>query len=92
MRPLPAPRSPLSFRTARSSICAIMARPKEFHVDEALQSALEVSWRKGYAATSMQDLVAAMGIQKASLYATFGDKHQLYLTALRRLTGPATEN
>lgn len=61
-----------------------MARPKEFDVDEALQSALEVFWRKGYAATSMQDLVAAMGIQKASLYATFGDKHQLYLTALRR--------
>ena len=61
-----------------------MARPKEFDVDEALQSALEVFWRKGYAATSMQDLVAGMGIQKASLYATFGDKHQLYLTALRR--------
>lgn len=61
-----------------------MARPKEFDVDEALQSALEVFWRKGYEATSMQDLVAGMGIQKASLYATFGDKHSLYLTALRR--------
>lgn len=61
-----------------------MARPKEFDVDEALQSALEVFWRKGYEATSMQDLVAAMGIQKASLYGTFGDKHSLYLSALRR--------
>jgi TetR/AcrR family transcriptional repressor of nem operon len=61
-----------------------MARPREFDVDEALQRALEVFWQQGFAATSMQDLVAAMGIQKASLYATFGDKHTLYTTALRR--------
>lgn len=61
-----------------------MARPREFDVDEALQRALEVFWRKGYAATSLQDLVAAMRIQKASLYAAFGDKHALYLAALRR--------
>ena len=62
----------------------VMARPREFDVDEALQRALEVFWQQGFAATSMQDLVAAMGIQKASLYATFGDKHTLYTTALRR--------
>lgn len=61
-----------------------MARPREFDVDDALQRALEVFWQKGYAATSMQDLVAAMRIQKASLYAAFGDKHSLYLAALRR--------
>ncbi len=61
-----------------------MARPKEFDVDDALQSALEVFWQRGYDATSLQHLVAAMGIQKASLYATFGDKHSLYLAALRR--------
>ena len=61
-----------------------MARPREFDVDEALQSALEVFWQKGFEATSMQDLVAAMGIQKASLYGTFGDKHSLYMAALRR--------
>ncbi len=61
-----------------------MARPREFDVADALQDALEVFWRKGYEATSMQDLVAAMGIQKASLYAAFGDKHALYRAALRR--------
>lgn len=61
-----------------------MARPKEFDVDDALQQALEVFWRKGYEATSVQDLVAAMGIQKASLYGTFGDKHSLYMKALQR--------
>ena len=61
-----------------------MARPKEFDVDDALQQALELFWRKGYEATSVQDLVAAMGIQKASLYGTFGDKHSLYMKALQR--------
>ncbi len=60
-----------------------MARPKEFDVDVALRSALEVFWQKGYEATSMQNLVAAMGIQKASLYGTYGDKHELYVQALR---------
>ena len=60
-----------------------MARPKEFDVDAALQQALQVFWQKGYEATSMQDLVDAMGIQKASLYATYGDKHSLYMQALR---------
>ncbi len=60
-----------------------MARPKEFDVDDALASALQLFWQKGFEATSMQDLVDAMGIQKASLYGTFGDKHSLYTAALR---------
>lgn len=61
-----------------------MARPKEFDVDTALESALGVFWEKGFEATSIQDLVAAMGINKASLYGTYGDKNALYLAALRR--------
>jgi TetR/AcrR family transcriptional repressor of nem operon len=60
-----------------------MARPKEFDVDAALERALDVFWRAGYSATSVDDLVAAMGIGRASLYATFGDKRELYLAALR---------
>ncbi|MCA8966050.1 MAG: TetR/AcrR family transcriptional regulator [Planctomycetes bacterium] len=59
-----------------------MARPKEFDVDDALGHALEVFWQKGYDATSVCDLVDAMGIQRASIYGTFGDKHSLYLQAL----------
>ncbi|MGW2030110.1 TetR/AcrR family transcriptional regulator [Streptomyces sp. NPDC001761] len=61
-----------------------MARPKEFDPDAALQSALELFWRRGYEATSMADLVGHLGIGKASLYATFGSKHELYLRALDR--------
>ncbi|MFF4396709.1 TetR/AcrR family transcriptional regulator [Streptomyces sp. NPDC001480] len=61
-----------------------MARTKEFDPDAALQSALELFWRQGYEATSMSDLVAHLGIGRASLYATFGSKHELYLKALDR--------
>ena len=61
-----------------------MARTKEFDPDSALQSALELFWRRGYEATSMSDLVEHLGIGRASLYATFGGKHDLYLAAMDR--------
>ncbi|MEV0442089.1 TetR family transcriptional regulator [Streptomyces spectabilis] len=61
-----------------------MARTKEFDPDAALQAALELFWSKGYEATSMADLVAHLGVGRASLYATFGNKHELYLKALDR--------
>ncbi|MFG2646853.1 TetR/AcrR family transcriptional regulator [Streptomyces sp. NPDC048436] len=64
-----------------------MARTKEFDPDAALQSALELFWRRGYEATSMADLVEALGIGRASIYATFGNKHELYLKALERYAG-----
>lgn len=61
-----------------------MARTKEFDPDAALQSALELFWRRGYEATSMTDLVEHLGVGRASIYATFGNKHELYLKALDR--------
>lgn len=61
-----------------------MARPKEFDREEALRRAIPVFWEKGFAGTSTDDLVRAMGIGRQSLYDTFGDKRQLYLTALRK--------
>ncbi|MER7485488.1 TetR/AcrR family transcriptional regulator [Streptomyces sp. NPDC126497] len=61
-----------------------MARTKEFDPEAALQSALELFWRRGYEATSMADLVEHLGIGRASIYATFGNKHELYLKALDR--------
>ena len=41
-------------------------------------------WRKGYGATSLQDLVGAMGLSRSSFYQAFGSKHQLFLTCLER--------
>jgi TetR/AcrR family transcriptional repressor of nem operon len=61
-----------------------MARRKEFDSEEALQKAMEVFWSRGYEAASIQDLVRHMGINRQSLYDTFGDKHALYLKALDR--------
>ncbi|WP_181771529.1 TetR/AcrR family transcriptional regulator [Amycolatopsis pittospori] len=61
-----------------------MSRVKEFDVDAACEAALALFWRQGYEATSVSDLVAELGIGKASLYATFGTKHELYLKALNR--------
>ncbi|MEM8832090.1 MAG: TetR/AcrR family transcriptional regulator [Cyanobacteria bacterium P01_G01_bin.19] len=52
---------------------------KQFDRAEVLAKAMEVFWRKGYEATSIQDLLDAMGIGRGSLYSTFGDKEQLFL-------------
>ncbi|TDC53047.1 TetR/AcrR family transcriptional regulator [Actinomadura sp. KC345] len=61
-----------------------MARTKEFDPDAALQRALELFWERGYEATSMADLVGDLGVARASIYATFGGKHELYVKALER--------
>lgn len=61
-------------------------RPKSFDRDQALDAALGVFWAKGYGATAVADLTESMGIGRQSLYDTFGDKHALFLEALRRYT------
>lgn len=61
-----------------------MSRPKTFNPDDALEKAMQVFWHKGYEATSMEDLLSAMGLNRGSLYATFGDKRELFLKALDR--------
>lgn len=62
-------------------------RRRTFDIDEALDRALAVFWRDGFQGASLTDLTAAMGINKPSLYAAFGDKEQLYLKALERYAG-----
>ena len=61
-----------------------MARHKEFEREEVLDKAMDLFWRQGYEATSIQDLVNCMGINRGSLYDTFGGKHKLFLAALER--------
>jgi TetR/AcrR family transcriptional repressor of nem operon len=62
-----------------------MARPREFDTDAALDGAIGVFREHGFEGSSAQMLVDAMGIGRQSLYATFGDKWQLYRSAERRL-------
>ena len=59
-------------------------RPKEFDQDAVADAAMRVFWRRGYAATSIQDLVDGTGLSRSSLYNAFDSKHGLYLLALRR--------
>lgn len=61
-----------------------MPRPREFDPDDVLDKAMRLFWEKGYLGTSVQDLVDRTGINRASLYAVFGDKHSLFLKALAR--------
>lgn len=61
-----------------------MARPREFDEEVVLQKAMELFWERGYQATSTADLVEHLGIGRASMYATFGSKHELFLKALDR--------
>jgi TetR/AcrR family transcriptional repressor of nem operon len=61
-----------------------MARPRTFEETAALDAAIGCFWRRGYEATSVRDLAAAMGISGTSLYNTFEDKHALFVRALER--------
>jgi TetR/AcrR family transcriptional repressor of nem operon len=63
-----------------------MVRQREFDTDKALEAAMQTFWDKGFEATSLSDLTTSMGIQRPSLYAAFGDKKELFETALRRYT------
>ncbi len=56
---------------------------KNFNVTEVLDKAMQTFWACGYEATSMQDLVDCTGVNRGSLYATYGDKRSLFLAALR---------
>ena len=85
--------SPLRYPHARES-CGLMlfwtvqsrtmARPREFDADDALERATRLFWSKGFEQTSLDDLCAATGLGRSSLYAAFGDKRALYLKALAR--------
>ncbi|GAA3407378.1 TetR/AcrR family transcriptional regulator [Paenibacillus hodogayensis] len=63
-----------------------MVRRREFDVEQALDAAMQLFWEKGYEAASLSDLTSAMGIQRPSLYAAFGDKQGLFEAALRKYT------
>jgi TetR/AcrR family transcriptional repressor of nem operon len=60
-----------------------VGRPREFDEEQVLAAAMGAFWRKGFEATSLVDLTEATSLNKASLYRVFGDKHQLFMAALK---------
>jgi AcrR family transcriptional regulator len=67
-----------------------LGRPRAFDIEKAMDIALRVFWEKGYEGTSLSDLTEAMGINRPSLYAAFGDKEALFRKVLDRYAeGPA---
>ena len=70
---------------------AVVGRPRGFDRDVALEAAMFLFWRKGFAAASMNDLCDAMSVRSPSLYAAFDSKEALYLEAFEhyvRTQGP----
>jgi AcrR family transcriptional regulator len=68
-----------------------MGRARTFDADEALDRAMTVFWRKGYEGTSLSDLTEAMGINRPSLYAAYGNKEELFRKVLERYgEGPSS--
>ncbi|GAA5133400.1 TetR/AcrR family transcriptional regulator [Prosthecobacter algae] len=66
-----------------------VGRPRAFDPDVALEKAMQVFWKHGYEGTSLSDLTEAMGINRPSLYATYGNKEQLFIKVLDRYgSGP----
>jgi AcrR family transcriptional regulator len=66
-------------KRARSS-----GRPKSFDTDEALEKAMRLFWARGYDGVTIRDLTKVMGINRPSLYGTFGNKEELFKQALNR--------
>ncbi len=80
-------------KTEKTAEQPTLGRPRRFDRDAALLAAMRVFWAQGYEGTSIQDLVTAMGVNKPSLYATFGCKEELFQEAVQlydRLEGRAT--
>ena len=75
---------------ARRRTSGHAGRPLSFDPDRALEAALRVFWKKGYEGTALSDLTAAMGINRPSIYATFGNKEALFRKALDRYSGRMT--
>jgi len=62
-------------------------RPRKYEPDVALGAAIQTFWKKGFSATTFDDLVVALGMNKPSLYLAFGDKVTLYELALGHFVG-----
>ena len=75
----------------REKVPSVVGRPRAFDIEKALNSAMKVFWRKGYLGASLSDLTDAMGINRPSLYAAFGNKETLFRKTLNHYAkGPSS--
>ena len=88
----PAPRSPKSAKPpvpAGAAAPKRRGRPRAYEPEVALARALDVFWKEGFAATSLDDLSAATGMNRPSLYGAFGDKRELFIKSYQRYRADA---
>src|SRR5271169_6725815 len=81
----------MCYSLQKRTAMAVIGRPRGFDRGAALDAAMFLFWRKGFVATSMNDLCDVMGVSSPSLYAAFGNKEALYLEAIEhyvRTQGP----
>lgn len=71
-------------RYEKTKVVRLMGRQREFDVEQALDAALTMFWRKGYEGTSYTDLTQAIGVERPALYSAFGNKEALFRQALER--------
>src|ERR1041384_4735339 len=77
---------PRAVRTAKTG------RPQAFDLPTVLEGAMVLFWTQGYEATSMQELVEATGINRGSIYNTFGDKEGLFIAVLDHYAATVVES
>ena len=75
--------------TAMKQVKGQVGRPRAFDMDRALDAALKVFWRLGYEGASLPELTRAMGINRPSMYAAFGNKEQLFREVIDRYSSGA---
>ena len=69
-----------------------VGRPREFDLDDAIRSAMNVFWYQGYHDAALPDLLAKMGITKGSFYKAFGDKKAIFLRAMKLYSEDAAQS
>src|ERR1044072_1583576 len=79
----PQPKAKAAQPVAAPAARSRRGRPRAYEPEVALARALDVFWKEGFAATSLDDLSAATGMNRPSLYCAFGDKRELYIKSYK---------